>query len=216
MFPIQSISLSSAFGKNEKNSKTKKMISRITTDIQHFWEQTHLAYKELTTTTLQDSPVIPVAPTITGLACPECGVYFPSTKTLRQHLALKHKKLVTIDPEDAKTYQSHLRSINGMPQCKHCKKNLQTWGALRQHVLTYACRPREPLQTTPPPCTPHSPNEGEPHPAPRNTLPSTSPPNAEEHWEGEASTRQEEVNVPASASTPDLSPETTGPPEARE
>ena len=192
--------------KREKLQNKENDITN-TTDIQHFWEQTHLAYKELTTTTLQDSPVIPVAPTITGLACPECGVYFPSTKTLRQHLALKHKKLVTIDPEDAKNYQSHLHSINGMPQCKHCKKNLQTWGALRQHVLTYACRPRESLQTTPPPCTPNSPNEGEPHPAPRHTLPSTSPPNAEEHWEGEASTRQEEVDVPASASTPDLSPE---------
>ena len=144
-----------------------------------------------------DSPVVPVTPTVTGLACPECGVYFPSTKTLRQHLALKHKKLVTIDPNDAKNYQPHQHSLNGMPQCKHCKKNLQTWGALRQHVLTYACRPQVSLQATPPPHTPDTPTEGKPHSAPVNTL--------QEHWEGEAHTRQEALNAPASASTPEPS-----------
>ena len=174
-----------------------------TTDIQQFWEQTHLAYKDLTTTTLQDTPVVPVTPTITGLACPECGVYFPSTKTLRQHLALKHKKLVTIDPDEAKNYQPHQHSINGVPQCKHCKKNLQTWGALRQHVLTYACRPRVSQQATPPPHTPNSPTEGEPHSAPVNTTPYKCPPEAQERWEGEAHTRQEALSAPASASAPE-------------
>ena len=158
--------------------QTKENDITNTADIQHFWEQTHLAYKDLTTTALQDSPVVPVAPTITGLACPECGVYFPSTKTLRQHLALKHKKLVTIDPEEAKNYQPHQHSVNGMPQCKHCKKNLQTWGALRQHVLTYACRPQTSRQDTPPPYTPTSPTEGKPQSAPASTTPNTCPPEA--------------------------------------
>ena len=187
--------------------QTKENDITNTADIQHFWEQTHLAYKDLTTTALQDSPVVPVVPTITGLACPECGVYFPSTKTLRQHLALKHKKLVTIDPEEAKNYQPHQHSVNGMPQCKHCKKNLQTWGALRQHVLTYACRPQTSRQDTPPPYTPTSPTEGKPQSAPVSTTPNTCPPEAQERWEGEAHTRQKAMNAPASASAPEPSHE---------
>ena len=176
-----------------------------TTDIQEFWEQTHLAYKELNTTTLQDSPVVPVPPTVTGLACPECGVYFPSTKTLRQHLALKHKKLVTIDPNEAKHYQPHQHSLNGMPQCKHCKKNLQTWGALRQHVLTYACRPQASLKATNPTHTLVTPAEGKPDSAPVNTLPTTCLPVEPEHWEGEDHTRQDALIAPATASTPEPS-----------
>ncbi|CAE7326556.1 kptA [Symbiodinium microadriaticum] len=42
-----------------------------TAGIQDFWEQTHLAYQALTTTALQASPVVPVKPTVTGLACAE-------------------------------------------------------------------------------------------------------------------------------------------------
>ncbi|OLP76290.1 hypothetical protein AK812_SmicGene43795 [Symbiodinium microadriaticum] len=69
--------------------QTKENDITNTTDIQEFWEQTHLAYKELTTKTLQDSPVVPVPPTVTGLACPECGVYFPSTKWPWQVLGIE-------------------------------------------------------------------------------------------------------------------------------
>ena len=176
-----------------------------TTDIQDFWEQTHLAYQALTTEALQDSPVVPVPPTVTGLACPECGVYFPSTKTLRQHLALKHKQLVTIDPEEAKAYQSHQHSLNGMPQCKHCKKNLQTWGSLRNHVLTYACRPKASSTAADHTHTHVTPDEGRPSTAPDKTTSTTTHPANQEHREGEAHTRQEALANPASPSETALS-----------
>ena len=175
-----------------------------TADIQDFWEQTHLAYQALTTTALQASPVDPVKPTVTGLACPECGVYFTSTKTLRQHLALKHKQLVTIDPEEAKHYQSHQHSLNGMPQCKHGKKNLQTWGSFRNHVLTYACRQRETPTAAHPPPTPASPTEGKPITAPHEA-PQRNPDKANpEQREGEANPQRVAPDNPAP--TPTSSP----------
>ena len=155
-----------------------------TTDIQDFWEQTHLAYQALTTKALQDSPVVPVTPTVTGLACPECGVYFTSTKTLRQHLALKHKQLVTIDPDEARNYQSHQHSLNGMPQCKHCKKTCRP-----DHVLTYACRPKASSTTAHPTHTHDTLDEGKPNSAPAETLPTAPRTANQEHREGEAHTR---------------------------
>ena len=169
-----------------------------TAGIQDFWEQTHLAYQALTTTALQASPVVPVKPTVTGLACAECGVYFTSTKTLRQHLALKHKQLVTIDPEEAKHYQSHQHSLNGMPQCKHCKKNLQTWGSLRNHVLTYACRQRARPTVANQPPAPASPTEGTPIPAPHEAPPKTPNSASPEHREGEANPQHVAPATPAS------------------
>ena len=188
----------------QKRDKLRNKESDITNTaaIQDFWEQTHLTYQALTTKVLQDSPVVPVTPTVTGLACPECGVYFSSTKTLRQHLALKHKQLVTINPNEARNYQSHQHSLNGMPQCKHCKKNLQTWGSLRNHVLTYACRPQASLTAVHPTHTHDTPDEGKPNSAPAETLPTTPQPDNQEHWEGEAHTRQDALTTPASTSTP--------------
>ena len=187
----------------QKRDKLKSKEEDITntTDIQDFWEQTYLAYQALTTIALQDSPVVPVKPTVTGLACPECGVYFTSTKTLRQHLALKHKQLVTIDPNEARAYQSHQHSLNGMPQCKHCKKNLQTWGSLRNHVLTYAYRPRASSIATNPTHTHVTPAEGKPNSAPGETSPTTPQTACHEHREGEAHARQDAPATPASPST---------------
>ena len=80
-----------------------------------------------------------------GVPCDICGMYFSSTKTMRQHRARKHQVLVHIDPAEEAQYQPHEHSVNGLPQCKHCNLKLYSASALKQHVLTYACRPRKKL-----------------------------------------------------------------------
>ena len=62
---------------------------------------------------------------------------------MRQHRARKHQVLVQIDPTEEAQYQPHEHSLNGLPQCKHCNLKLSSAEALRQHVLTYACRPKK-------------------------------------------------------------------------
>ena len=108
-----------------------------------YWERICEQLKALTTT--RASSLSPVTAPIweEGVPCDVCGLYFSSTKTMRQHRARKHQVLVQINPKEEAQYQPHEHSLNGLPQCKRCNLKLSSADALKQHVLTYACRPRK-------------------------------------------------------------------------
>ena len=112
--------------------QTKENDITNTADIQHFWAQTHLAYKDLTTTALQG---------LSGRPC-RADNHRPSLPRVRGLLSLykdpkatpstkNTKKLVTIDPEEAKKLSA--TSNTALMVCHSAsiaRKNLQTWGAL--------------------------------------------------------------------------------------
>ena len=108
-----------------------------------YWEGICEQLRALTTT--RTSSLSPVTAPIweEGVPCDVCGLYFSSTKTMRQHRARKHQVLVQVNPKEEAQYQPHEHSLNGLPQCKHCNLKLSSADALKQHVLTYACRPRK-------------------------------------------------------------------------
>ena len=80
------------------------------------------------------------------VACPECGTYFSSLKTMRQHRARVHGIKVTRDV----TFDAARHAIGGLPQCRGCKHKFQSWTALQKHVEQSSCfmtkEPEEGLQ----------------------------------------------------------------------
>ena len=72
-----------------------------------------------------------------GVPCPECGQYFSSIKTVRQHAARRHgiKTIALTNIE----YRHEKHSQEGMPQCVHCGKRCGSTDGLRHHILTNAC-----------------------------------------------------------------------------
>ena len=108
-----------------------------------YWEGICEQLQALTTT--RASSLSPVTAPFweEGVPCDVCGLYFSSTKTMRQHCARKHQVLVQINRKEEAQYQPPEHSLNGLPQCKHCNLKLSSADALKQHVLTYACRPRK-------------------------------------------------------------------------
>ena len=108
-----------------------------------YWEGICEQLQALTTTRANSLSPVTAPNWEEGVPCDVCGLYFSSTKTMRQHRARKHQVLVQIDPTEEAQYQPHEHSLNGLPQCKHCNLKLSSADALRQHVLTYACRPKK-------------------------------------------------------------------------
>ncbi|CAE7224369.1 unnamed protein product [Symbiodinium natans] len=87
-----------------------------------------------------DSRLIPVpAQQSQPVACPVCGVYFPSNKTMRQHRGRVHKVYVSSHRHDDDMYQQQDHSAGGMPQCIHCGLKTGSWDALRNHILNNVC-----------------------------------------------------------------------------
>ena len=70
-------------------------------------------------------------------ACPEFGLYFPSAKTQRQHLARKHGVKVTKIENVQFDVAKHAK--NGMPQCRFCNTKFSSMEALRSRVLRNTC-----------------------------------------------------------------------------
>ena len=108
-----------------------------------YWEGICEQLRALTTTRTSSLSPVPAPIWEEGVPCDVCGLYFSSTKTMRQHRAQKHQVLVQVNPKEEAQYQPHEHSLNGLPQCKHCNLKLSSADALKQHVLTYACRTRK-------------------------------------------------------------------------
>ena len=70
-------------------------------------------------------------------ACPECGLYFSSIKTVRQHMARKHG--LKVEAVVGIQYRAEQHSVKGMPQCRHCGSRFSSMGVLRTHIITDAC-----------------------------------------------------------------------------
>ena len=108
-----------------------------------YWEGICEQLIALTTTRTSSLSPVPAPIWEEGVPCDVCGLYFSSTKTMRQHRARKRQVLVQVNPKEEAQYQPHEHSLNGLPQCKHCNLKLSSADALKQHVLTYACRTRK-------------------------------------------------------------------------
>ena len=108
-----------------------------------YWEnmlQQYLIFHTDNTDAEPDSRLIPVpAQQSQPVACPVCGVYFPSSKTMRQHRGRVHKVYVSSHRHEDDTYQQQDHSAGGMPQCIHCGLKTGSWDALRNHILNNVC-----------------------------------------------------------------------------
>ncbi|CAE7455423.1 unnamed protein product [Symbiodinium natans] len=108
-----------------------------------YWEsmlQQYLIFHTENIDAEPDSRLIPVpAQQSQPVACPVCGVYFPSNKTMRQHRGRVHKVYVSSRRHDDDMYQQQDHSAGGMPQCIHCGLKTGSWDALRNHILNNVC-----------------------------------------------------------------------------
>ena len=153
--------------KTEKLQQRQKDITNGKDLLQH-WQIVPREYQEVTTAALPTQTLVPVDHTASGVACPECGLYFISTKTLRQHRALRHKVMVEVDPTEAQHYQPHEHSIGGMPPCRSCKKPSNR-GARSNSMCSHMRAGHDSCRRSVPQLRRRSgSHEGEPNPAPSN------------------------------------------------
>ena len=79
------------------------------------------------------------------VACPTCGIHFPSLKTMRQHMTLTHLKHNPDVPVPARRTQQQMRqdfmqhATSGLPTCTHCQWEFASWPAFFQHFEHARC-----------------------------------------------------------------------------
>ena len=82
----------------------------------------------------KDTSLQPV-PVYEGIACPDCGVYFPSVRIMRSHRARCHvgctpKQRIGVLP--AAEYVAG--GVDGMPTCRWCSRNFTRVEGLKKHL----------------------------------------------------------------------------------
>ena len=70
------------------------------------------------------------------VACPTCGVYFKSLKSMRQHRARKHGEKV----ERSVAFDPAQHSTGGLPECRACTHRFKTWDVFRKHIEQGSCK----------------------------------------------------------------------------
>ena len=124
--------------------------------------------------------------------CVGCEQMFPSLNAMRIHCKLSHGFL----PEHTKTplrFDATLHSVNGMPECKLCRRRFFRWQHLKKHIEEGACsalggesQVRKPVSeeacldlptSSPPPGPPTPPSVH--HPTPQHSPPPVAPPLSE-------------------------------------
>ena len=81
---------------------------------------------------------------VTPQACPHCGIYYPSVRALRIHVALKHPETQAVNPTPQRSY-AQMRadyighSIDGMPACVHCRWEFTSWASFCLHFEKKRC-----------------------------------------------------------------------------
>ncbi|CAE7229050.1 unnamed protein product [Symbiodinium sp. CCMP2456] len=74
-----------------------------------------------------------------GVACPECGLYFPNRRIMRGHVKRKHGySLVPEQFADKKArYEIDITQhcVDGMPVCRHCRRTFRKWRGFQDHIL---------------------------------------------------------------------------------
>ena len=98
-----------------------------------------------TATTSFQTTLCEVRPGTRAVACPICGVYFHSLKTMKQHVTLTHHKQQPKTQAPPKRTQQQLRNdfmqhaVNGLPTCSHCLWEFVSWPAFFQHFEHARC-----------------------------------------------------------------------------
>ena len=91
--------------------------------------------------------LVEVSATLPKQACPHCGVYFDSRKSLRQHISQKHKdpssKFTCKDPpkrtQQQKRHDYMQFASGGVPTCKFCNWHFSAWPAFFEHFECKRC-----------------------------------------------------------------------------
>ena len=73
--------------------------------------------------------------------CPHCGITYHTRAALKTHLAKQHKDLQDeTDGAQRPSFSKIADSQDGLPQCRHCKKQFPTWQLLERHITGGYCR----------------------------------------------------------------------------
>ena len=91
--------------------------------------------------------LVEVSATLPKQACPHCGVYFDSRKSLRQHISQKHKnpssQFTCKDPpkrtQQQKRHDYMQFASDGVPTCKFCNWHFSAWPAFFEHFECKRC-----------------------------------------------------------------------------
>ena len=73
--------------------------------------------------------------------CPHCGITYHTRAALKTHIAKQHQDLhgETAGPQRP-CFSKSADSQDGLPQCRHCKKQFPTWQLLERHITGGYCR----------------------------------------------------------------------------
>ncbi|CAE7742391.1 unnamed protein product [Symbiodinium sp. CCMP2592] len=66
------------------------------------------------------------------VACEICGQYFATKKQVKQHCTRKHGVVTVASQAVHAHWRSHM--IDGMPQCKHCRRSFTRMEGFRKHI----------------------------------------------------------------------------------
>ena len=69
------------------------------------------------------------------IACQECGQYFTSIGQVRRHQTKVHGAEVSKSEDPPTHWRSHM--LDGMPQCRHCRKTFTRVEGFRKHVKSF-------------------------------------------------------------------------------
>ena len=92
--------------------------------------------------------LVALAQPVKPVPCPTCGFYFPTTRILRIHIALKHKSSTPssdVTSQPARRPQSEMRrdfmqhSQSGLPMCRHCTWVFTSWPSFCMHFERARC-----------------------------------------------------------------------------
>ncbi|CAE7409538.1 unnamed protein product [Symbiodinium sp. CCMP2592] len=121
--------------------------------VHKWWKHLHSSFQALKLDATYQEPtgslhaptrLVAVSARVVPQACPDCGCYFPNTRTLRIHRAQKHPTIVAAQrkakrsyPEMRKDFMQH--SQEGVPVCKHCKWAFTSWPSFCLHFEHNRC-----------------------------------------------------------------------------
>ena len=78
--------------------------------------------------------------------CPHCGITYHTRAALKTHIAKQHQDLHAEKAGPQRPcFSKSADSQDGLPQCRHCKKQFPTWQLLERHITGGYCRVK-PLQ----------------------------------------------------------------------
>ena len=84
-----------------------------------------------------------------GVACPDCGIYFPSFRIMRSHRARSHKQLALKVQAGMLAAQDYVAGgVDGMPACRWCRRIFTRVEGLKKHHRKGCPKCRKDVETS--------------------------------------------------------------------